>query len=296
MGNFKNIHLFVKKFSPKINNTQNIIEIHNIFNSIVNILKKHNCNLYFNASCNQFLKKHNSKLYNNNPNYDLIIVIGGDGSLLNSIRETIDTKTPILGIHKGRLGFLADLNINKIKSNLTKILAGEYIEEKRSLLFAKIIKNKKTLKYSAVNDIVLYNGAIPKLIEFQIFIDNQFVLQQRSDGLLIATPTGSTAYSLSAGGPIVYPTLKSFTLVPLYPHTLSSRPLVVSADSIIQLKILHNENNPDCGLSFDGQSNVQLEQDDQIIITKYPIEARLIHPTNYNYFTVLREKLGWNNN
>lgn len=293
MGKFQNIHLFIKKISPNLHNKQNIIEINNIFNTIVNILEKQRCNLYFDISCNQFLKKYNSKPPSK---CDLIIVIGGDGSLLNSIRETIDTKVPILGIHKGRLGFLADLSINKIKYSLTKILAGEFIEEKRSLLFAKIKKNnKKTLKYSAVNDIVLYNGKIPKLIEFQIFIDNQFVLQQRSDGLLIATPTGSTAYSLSAGGPILYPTLKNFTLVPLYPHTLSSRPLVVSSDSIIQLKILNHENNPDCGLSFDGQENVMLENNDQIIITKYPTEARLIHPLDYNYFTILREKLGWNN-
>jgi len=296
MGKFKNIYLFAKKFSLNSFNKQNFLEIKDAINHTINILHTQNCNLYFDATCKQFLTKRPGRGQSPTPtNYDLIIVIGGDGSLLNAIRETIDLKAPILGIHKGRLGFLADLNINKIKSNLTKILSGKYIEEKRSLLYVKIKRKNKTITSSAVNDIVLYNGKIPRLIEFQIFIDKQFVLQQRADGLIITTPTGSTAYSLSAGGPILYPTLKNFTLVPLSPHTLSSRPLVISEDSLIELKILHNSNTTDCGLSFDGQKNILLQPNDQITITKYPTEIRLIHPTNYNYFTVLREKLGWNN-
>ena len=296
MGKFKNIYLFAKKFSLNSLNKQNFLEIKDAINHTINILHTQNCNLYFDATCKQFLTKRPGRGQSPTPtNYDLIIVIGGDGSLLNAIRETIDLKAPILGIHKGRLGFLADLNINKIKSNLTKILSGKYIEEKRSLLYVKIKRKNKTITSSAVNDIVLYNGKIPRLIEFQIFIDKQFVLQQRADGLIITTPTGSTAYSLSAGGPILYPTLKNFTLVPLSPHTLSSRPLVISEDSLIELKILHNSNITDYGLSFDGQKNILLQPNDQITITKYPTEIRLIHPINYNYFTVLREKLGWNN-
>lgn len=308
MGKFKNIHLFIKKISLIPNKQKNITEIKKIFNTIIKILSKQDCRLSFDISCKQFLtgKQQSSSIKND---CDLIIVIGGDGSLLNCIRKTVDTKIPILGIHKGRLGFLADLDINKIKVDLIKILSGEFIQENRSLLYAQIKRannkntehnalakhNYKTINYLAVNDIVLYNGKIPKLIEFQIFINNQFVLQQRADGLIVATPTGSTAYSLSAGGPILYPTLKNFTLVPLYPHTLSSRPIVVGEDSLIKLKILHQENNADCGLSFDGQKNIVLQSGDKIIINKYPTEVKLIHPADYNYFSTLREKLGWNN-
>ncbi len=295
MGKFKNIHLFIKKILLNSNSQQNIIEIQEIFNTIINILNKKNCNLSFDITCEQFLTKKQKPTPIKN-NCDLIIVIGGDGSLLNCIRKTIDTKVPILGIHKGKLGFLADLNFNKIKSNLIKILSGEFIAEERNLLQAEIKRNhQKTITYPAANDIVLYNGKIPKLIEFQIFINNQFVVELRADGLIVATPTGSTAYSLSAGGPILYPTLKNLTLVPLYPHTLSSRPIVVSEDSLIELKILNQEKNIDCGLSFDGQKNIILQPGDQIIINKYPTDVKLIHPVDYNYFATLREKLGWNN-
>jgi len=283
---FKNIGLFVKKITADLDKSQ-ISGINAAATLVTKILKQQNCNLYLGNNLDtNTLKK----------SCDLIIVIGGDGSFLSAARAMINYNIPVLGIHKGRLGFLADLNFNKIKSSLTAILSGKYIEERRSLLQASIKhpNTKKTIKLCALNDIVLYNGTIPRLMEFEIFIDGQFVLQLRADGLIMATPTGSTAYSLSAGGPILYPTLKIFNLVPMSPHTLSSRPLVVHEDSIIQLKLLEHPNNTDCGLSFDGQHYVKLSFGDQINITKYPYELKLIHPIQYNYFTMLREKLGWN--
>ena len=279
--NFKNIGLFVKKITADLDKSQ-ISGIKAAVNQVTKILEQQNYNLYLDNEC---LKK----------SCDLIIVIGGDGSFLSAARTIIDANVPILGIHKGRLGFLADLNFDKIKSSLMAILSGKYIEERRSLLQASVVptNNKKISKNCALNDIVFFNGKIPRLMEFEIFIDKQFVLQLRADGLIIATPTGSTAYSLSAGGPILYPTLRVFNLVPMSPHTLSSRPLVINENSNIQLKLLDRPNNTDCGLSFDGQNYVKLNISDQIIINKYPTELKLIHPIKYNYFTMLREKLGW---
>ena len=311
MCKFKNIHLFVKKKLSNSNNKQNISETKKIFNTILNTLKNNNYNLSFDISCKELLPATKQNFFKNDllkstkhivPNKcDLLMIIGGDGSILNYIRKTVDKQLPFLGINQGRLGFLADLNINKIKTELIKILSGKFVIENRSLLCAKVKKKSSNhfTHYLAVNDIVLCNNKIPKLIEFQIFINNKFVLQQRADGLIISTPTGSTAYSLSAGGPILYPALKIFSLVPLYPHTLTSRPLVISEDSTINLKILKQKNNTrfdsNCSLSFDGQEHVELALEDEVIISKYPIDARLIHPKNYNYFATLREKLGWNN-
>lgn len=272
---FKNIGLFVKK-----HNSNDSSAIAPIVSKVKTILEQQACNVHIDPLINL--------------NLDLIIVIGGDGSFLSTARNIVDSLVPIVGIHKGRLGFLADLNINQIKNKLTKILNGEYIEEHRTLLQASIKKNKKLITNCALNDIVLYNGAIPRLMEFEIFIDNNFVLQLRADGLIIATPTGSTAYSLSAGGPILYPSLKIFNLVPMSPHTLSSRPLVIADNSIIKIKILNNPNNIDCGLSFDGQNYANLSIGDEINITKYKHELKLIHPKDYDYFSILREKLNWN--
>lgn len=307
MGKFTNIHLFVKKIPENLFTKQNFQKIQLVIKKIIKIANQSKYNLNFDISCSQFLDKkfkyqitkHKNLPNKSELNSDLIIIIGGDGSMLKSIRENINNDIPILGINQGRLGFLTDLNIDKLSVNLEKILKGNYIQEKRSLLQATIKKSnhkKPThIKYHAVNEIVLYNDKIPKLIEFQIYINGKFILQQRADGLVIATPTGSTAYSLSAGGPILDPKLKVITLVPLYPHTLSSRPIVINEDSIIELKIINQNLNIEYGLNFDGQKNISLNIEDQIIITKHPKEFNLIHPTDYNYFSILREKLGWNN-
>lgn len=279
---FKNIGLFVKNITNNLDKYQNLKELKKIQKAsqkVIQILKQQNCNVYLEPKC---LKKP----------CDLIIVIGGDGSFLSTARVMVDHHVPILGIHKGNLGFLADLNFNKIKANLIAILNGKYIEERRILLNATINNTKSN--YIALNDVILYNSKIPKLMEFEIYIDQQFVLKLRADGLIIATPTGSTAYALSAGGPILSPTLKVFNLVPMSAHTLSSRPLIIDENSSMQLKILNNRNNIDCGLCFDGQNNVPLSPGDHINITKHQNELKLIHPINYNYFATLREKLGWN--
>jgi len=225
---------------------------------------------------------------------ELMIVVGGDGSLLNAGRTIVNHQTPIVGVNRGKLGFLADVSPTALKETLSPILEGEYIEEERILLNCSINqKGTKTHVGTALNDIVMYNGDVARMIEFDVFIDDQFVLHQRSDGLITATPTGSTAYALSGGGPIMYPTLDALTLVPMFPHTLSSRPIVVSDNSQIKLVIPDAvEFNPK--ISCDGQIHIDLEPGDEILIEKHEKKLRLIHPSSYNYFSVLRKKLGWN--
>ncbi len=224
---------------------------------------------------------------------DLVIVVGGDGSLLNAARSVVASQTPILGINRGKLGFLADVLPQELEQELGPILEGQYTEEKRFLLNATVERQNQVLqKATALNDIVLYSGNIARMLDFEVSINTHFVLRQQADGIIIATPTGSTAYALSAGGPILYPTLNAITLVPLCPHTLSSRPIVV--DSLSQIKLTVTPTNAiRPKLSLDGQVHIDLEPGDQISIHKHEFELTLIHPTHHEYFTVLREKLGW---
>lgn len=227
---------------------------------------------------------------------DLIIVIGGDGSLLKASRAIVSSKTPILGINRGNLGFLADINPSCMEAVLEQILSGNYQEEQRTILQISIKQqNNKITEHLALNDVVLHHGDIARLIEFQVFIDDQFVVDQRADGLITSTPTGSTGYALSGGGPIVYPTLQVLTLLPMFPHTLTSRPIVIPKQSRIKIRLTAN-NRFDAKISCDGQTHFPLAAGDEIHICAHEQEINLLHPKSYNYFTVLREKLGWNQN
>ena len=224
---------------------------------------------------------------------DLVIVVGGDGSLLGAARELAKSKIPILGVNRGRLGFLTDISPSDLEERLARVLEGDYIEESRFLLDGHVERNGQPLGYgSALNDVVLHPGKSTRMIGFDLFIDGHFVYSQRSDGLIVATPTGSTAYSLSAGGPIMHPKLDAVVLVPMFPHTLSSRPIVVDGKSEIKLVIGEtNETYPQ--VSFDGQMNIACAPGDIIRITKKPFKIRLIHPTDHNFYATCRDKLGW---
>jgi NAD+ kinase len=217
---------------------------------------------------------------------DLMIVVGGDGSLLNAAHCALPNNIPVLGINRGRLGFLTDIHPTELHK-ISDVLKGKYQPETRFLLTAE---SNKSLGI-ALNDVVLSPGDA-QLIEFDIFINNQFVCQQRADGLIIATPTGSTAYALSGGGPILYPNLNAIVLVPMFPHTLSNRPIVVDGDAKIEL-VIHPENISAPFISCDGQHRTPLSPGAKITIKKHPQSLQLIHPENYDYFTTLREKLGW---
>lgn len=224
---------------------------------------------------------------------DLIIVVGGDGSLLNAARAAIDRQIPVLGINRGRLGFLTDIHPSELEHKVSEVLDGQYQEEQRCLLTATIENHGKTLgKDIALNEIVLMPGDIARMIEFAIEIDDQFVCVQRADGLIVATPTGSTAYALSGGGPILHPNLDATVLVPMFPHTLSARPIVIRSSSTIKI-IISKENETSPRLSCDGQAQISLPLGSNVIIRKNPQSLRLIHPQDYNYFQTLRKKLHW---
>lgn len=224
---------------------------------------------------------------------DLVIVVGGDGSLIHAAHCVIDHDVPILGVNRGRLGFLTDINPSEIETQITQVLSGKYIEEKRFLLHA-LIKREGVIEAqeNALNEVVLYAGDVARMIEFEIYIDGKFVSTQRSDGLIIATPTGSTAYALSAGGPILEPGLEAIVLVPMFPHTLSNRPIVINSHSEIEIYLSPNlEAYP--GVSCDGQAPILLSAGDRIFIRKYETPLRLIHPLDHNHYKTLREKLQW---
>ena len=222
---------------------------------------------------------------------DLVIVVGGDGSLLNAAHIAMDYNIPIIGVHRGRLGFLTDIHPNSLEQ-IGDVIDGDYQQEQRFLLQATLQQQKRTITDYALNDVVLMPGDAPQMIEFETYINDEFVCKQRADGLIIATPTGSTAYALSAGGPILKPGFNAVTIVPMCPHTLSSRPLVVNSDSRIELVITPSNKNV-VNVSCDGIQHIPVNAGDRIIIEQHEKQLALIHPIDYNYFKTLREKLNW---
>jgi NAD+ kinase len=223
---------------------------------------------------------------------DLLIVIGGDGSLLSATHAVVNQETPVLGINRGSLGFLTDIHpteLHKIKA----ILNGKYTLEKRFLLTASIeLCGKKLGTDDALNEVALIPNMTPHMIEFEIYIDDCFVCSQNSDGLIIATPTGSTAYALSGGGPILHPQLDAIVLVPMFPHTLSSRPIVIEGNRKITI-IVSPKNTTSPRLSCDGQAYITTPAGSHITVSKKPQALHLIHPLDYNYYEALRSKLHW---
>ena len=222
---------------------------------------------------------------------DLAVVMGGDGTLLNVARTLVDYRVPMIGINQGRLGFLADVSVDTMFSTLDEMLAGEYIAEDRILLTASVERHDDVLYATyAFNDVVVSKSTLGRLIEFEVYIDNQFVYSQRADGLVVASPTGSTAYALSAGGPILHPTLEAFVLTPICPHTLSARPIAVNSRSEIEVNLIHAD---DARVHFDGQQHADMQVGDRVVIHRARNTVRLLHPENHNYYDTLRQKLHW---
>lgn len=224
---------------------------------------------------------------------DLMIVIGGDGSLLSAARLAIKVDVPVVGINRGRLGFLTDIAPQDVETKLSEVLAGKYSEERRFLLSASIVEAGNIVFQSdALNDVVLMPGDEPHMIEFDVHINQQFMSRYWADGLIVTTPTGSTAYSLSSGGPILHPGLDALALVPVFSHTLSSRPIVLDANQEINIKLgEHNTSAP--RLSCDGHQRHIVTPGQSIRVVKKSQQLRLLHPLEYNYYETLRKKLGW---
>ena len=226
-------------------------------------------------------------------NTDLLIVVGGDGSLLSAAKMAAEHDMPIIGINRGHLGFLTDIPPQNMLPEIQKVLDGDFIEEKRDFLRVRLYdQNTLVTEGPALNDMVLSRGQSGYLVEFNIFIDQQFVTHYRADGLILSTPTGSTAYNLSAGGPIVHPNLAAMTMVPMFSHSLNARPLVISNESELQINIAHDNIAP-LAIYLDGNQNHMAHPGQQLIIDKHPQQLRLLHPSSYLYYDTLRIKLGW---
>lgn len=222
----------------------------------------------------------------------LLIVVGGDGSLLHAAHTAVSGEIPILGVNRGRLGFLTDIHPTEFEK-IKAILGGEYILEKRFLLTATVEHEGKVLGYSdALNEIALIPDLVPHMNEFEIYINDQFVCSQDSDGVIIATPTGSTAYALSGGGPILHPQLDALVIVPMFPHTLSLRPIVIEGNHRITI-IISSQNNATPRVTCDGQAFINTPPGSNINIQKKPERLHLIHPKDYDYYETLRSKLHW---
>ncbi|MDG1813485.1 MAG: NAD(+) kinase [Porticoccaceae bacterium] len=224
---------------------------------------------------------------------DLGIVVGGDGSMLSACRKMAASSIPLLGINRGRLGFLTDISPDEIEARVMPVLNGEYKQTRRFMLETSVTRDGQQIGTgTALNDIVLHPGMSVRMMTFELYVDGEFVYSQRSDGLIVATPTGSTAYALSAGGPLLFPELDAIVVVPLNPHTLSSRPIALHGDAQIELRVSsRNELHP--LITCDGHNDFTTEPGDIITIQKHANDIQLIHPKDNNFYGVCRSKLGW---
>lgn len=226
-------------------------------------------------------------------NIDLAVVVGGDGTLLNVARHLAPHRVPLIGVNLGRLGFLADIPPENMTDAIGRILDGDYQSESRLLLATEIMRKGKIVHTAAAfNDVIITKGELARLIEFETYLDGEFVTSTRGDGVIVASPTGSTAYALSAGGPILHPALPALVVVPICPHTFSNRPIVVSSDSVIEVVTVGLEQHQ-AYVSFDGQSSFSLEDSDRIYVRRADVAIELVHPAGRSHFDVLREKLHW---
>jgi len=224
---------------------------------------------------------------------DLVIAMGGDGTLLSAARSLAKYEVPMVGINLGTLGFLTDIPASQINQKLSDILDGKYFEEERILLDVKITRDGEQINESiAFNDVVVHKWEEARMLEFDTTIDGRYVNKQKSDGLIIATPTGSTAYALSGGGPIIHPTLNAFLLVPICPHTLSQRPLAVHGDSYVEITV-STSGHARAQVTCDGQINLGVIGGDTICVRKLDTKITILHPEDYNYYEILRAKLHW---
>ncbi len=264
--------------------------------SLFSFLKKKNCSVILD---NQIPDSINNYQFDKGSRKDigekcdLCVVVGGDGTILDAVRSLAHANVPLLGINVGRLGFLADISPDELETSLDEILDGSYREEQRLLLEMQVLRNGKVIfSADAFNDVVLHIRDVAKMIEFETRINDEFVNYQRADGMVISTPTGSTAYALSSGGPILHATLDVITLVPISPHTLSSRPIVVDANSLIDILICNTKDGI-AQATCDGHLSTDLHVGDHLKVKRKADKITLLHPKQHNYFEILRAKLHW---
>ncbi len=223
---------------------------------------------------------------------DLGLVVGGDGTMLGIGRQLARFGVPLIGINQGRLGFITDIPFEDFESTLLPMLAGAFEEDHRSLMQARVVRDGHSVFDAlALNDVVVNRGATSGMVELRVEVDGHFVANQRADGLIIATPTGSTAYALSGGGPLLHPSIPGWVLVPIAPHTLSNRPIVLADATEITIELVAGR---DASANFDMQSLASLLHGDRIVVSRSQYRARFLHPKGWSYFDTLRQKLHWN--
>ena len=223
---------------------------------------------------------------------DLGLVVGGDGTMLGIGRQLAPYGVPLVGINQGRLGFVTDIRFEDFEATLQRMLAGHYEQDDRSLIHARVLRDGECVFQAlAMNDVVVNRGGTSGMVELRVEVDGRLVANQRADGLIIATPTGSTAYALSAGGPLLHPSIPGWVLVPIAPHTLSNRPIVLSDAAEISIEVVAAR---DASANFDMQSLASLMRGDRILVTRSQHHVRFLHPQGWSYFDTLRQKLHWN--
>ena len=223
---------------------------------------------------------------------DLCLVVGGDGTMLGIGRKLAQYRVPLIGINQGRLGFITDIPFDQYKATLVPMLAGQFEVDDRSLMQAHVMRDGRSVfSAQAMNDVVVNRGATSGMVELRVEVDGHFVANQRADGLIIATPTGSSAYALSAGGPLLHPSIPGWVMVPIAPHTLTNRPVVIANASEVAIELVAGR---DASANFDMQSLASLMLGDRIIVNRSEHHVRFLHPKGWTYFDTLRQKMHWN--
>ncbi len=282
---FKNIGIFVKEKS-----NQDIDK--NVLDSMISSMANEEINLYIDESSNyqnELVASKDHKSFTDT--VDLIIVFGGDGTLLNSARQYLEYEIPILGVNMGNVGFLTDIKTDNFEESLKEILNGSYKIEERNLVSAQYNGNH----IYGLNEVVIHSGAYAQLMRYRLNVNNKVVYEQRSDGLIVATPTGSTAYALSAGGPIIHPSLDVWTILPMLPQSLSSRPFIISSNENVEIELFDGPSD-NAKICVDGQDDIDLPYGVKITISKTHKTLKLVHPEDNDFFEACREKLGWSLN
>jgi NAD+ kinase len=282
---FKNIGIYVRQES-------NHGVDFDVMNDMINSLSKKDVQIFIDES-SDYDNRHTNSVKHDDfvKTVDLIIVFGGDGTLLNSARKYLDYEIPILGINMGKVGFLTDIKVDNFEKSLSDILDGNYLIEERNLVSAKF---NETHLYG-LNEVVIHSGSYAQLMRYQLSVNDRIVYEQRSDGLIVATPTGSTAYALSAGGPIIHPSLDVWTILPMLPQSLSSRPFIISSEEKVIINLFDGPNEQ-AKICVDGQDDIDLPFNVEISVSKMKKTLKLVHPKDNDFFEACREKLGWSLN
>lgn len=275
----------------------NTPNIRHVLHELIGFLRRQHLNIYLDEICAQenLISAEDLNgcqvVENLGQKCDLILVMGGDGTFLSAARKAAPYRVPLIGVNQGHLGFLTQVSRESMVDELTAMLTGKYLAGECLVLETSVMRSGKTVFHGlALNDIVLSRGGSGQMIEFEVFINGEFVYTQRSDGLIVSTPTGSTAYSLAAGGPILQTALRAFTLVPICPQSMTNRPIVISDTCEIRILITKTA---DARVHYDGQSFLDVQSLDVITIRRYVHPLRVLHPTNYQYYKTLRQKLHW---